>query len=223
MDHVVVPVSLPMRCIMVDVEVLDEVEVLDPLICPIMFLVAMFESLRHSATDPKSKYTCLFKKLHLFMRLWLYDGLVASDQDRISFLSKWLVQHDTTKLAHDASNAYWIRSNVLSLGRSNFPHWRMVMPSNTYFKQDGHWVVVSEVCVNSISSTLRLSWIARVDSSLNIIPTFRQVVANRNLVSIQLLICSFAGWFLAFPLHLARLRLEQLPCILRSKSTSGSR
>ena len=45
----------------------------------------MLDKLRHSATDPISKYTFPFS-LHFLMHFWLYDGLVARDYDRISFL-----------------------------------------------------------------------------------------------------------------------------------------
>ena len=118
MDHVVVSCPLPRKCIMAD-EVRDKVRVLDPLLCP-MVPVEMPDKLRQSATDPISKYT-FPPTLHLSMHLWLHDGLVARDYDRSSFLSKYVMQHDKKEL-FNASNASRIRSNVLSLGRSNFPN-----------------------------------------------------------------------------------------------------
>ena len=101
----------------------DKVEVLDPVVGPIVS-IKLLDKLSHSATDPISKCTFPFW-LHLLTHLWLYDGLVARDYDRMSFLS-------------NASNASRIRPIVHLLGRSSFPHSQEVVPSNTYFEQEGH-------------------------------------------------------------------------------------
>ena len=72
---------------MADVEMREKVEVLDPLVGPIVCQLRCSIDFVSLPTDPISKCTCPFS-LHLLMLLWLYDGLVASDYDHISFLLK---------------------------------------------------------------------------------------------------------------------------------------
>ena len=64
------------------------------------------------------------------MRLWLFDGVAARDQDRIhSFLE--ITGAVRQRGAVNVSNASRIRSIVFLLGRSIFPHLHVVVPSNT--------------------------------------------------------------------------------------------
>ena len=158
-----------MRCIMADVELRDTVEVLDPLVGPI---VCQLRCSVDFVSLPQIPYLSVFVffLLHYLTHLWHYDGLVASDYDHISFLLKWMEQCDSTGLSmlrmllgFCPTYFHWVVTTCHI--------WHMVMPSNTCFRQEGHWVV-SEVCFNSISSTWPISQIARRDSSLNIIPSF---------------------------------------------------
>ena len=64
---------------MADVDVRDKVKVLDPLVvrCSLNFVILPpipYRSVRVNFS------------LHLLTHLWLHDGLVAKDQDHISFL-----------------------------------------------------------------------------------------------------------------------------------------
>ena len=97
-DHAVVSCSLSMRCIMADVELRDTVEVLDPLVGPI---VCQLRCSVDFVSLPPIPYlsVLVFFSLRLLTHLWHYDGLVASDYDHISFLLKWMEQCDSTGLS----------------------------------------------------------------------------------------------------------------------------
>ena len=164
----------------------------------------MLDKPRHSAADPMSKCTLSFS-LHLLMRLWLY---VARDFDHISFLLKWLVQYDSTGLS--------MLRMLLGFGPTYFYWVVTTCHIDTCFRQEGHWVV-SEVCFISISSMLPISYIARLDASLNTIPSFTKSLRIEILFGPALFPCWLISRIFASSCKIAS---WEFFCTRRSMSTS---
>ena len=86
-NHILMSSTLPRRCIVGDIGVHNKQSLgISPIHLSHCVLVEMLDKLHHSATDPTSKNFFRLFSLHFSKRLWLYDGLLAKDMDRISFL-----------------------------------------------------------------------------------------------------------------------------------------
>ena len=97
------------------------------------------------------------------MRLEPCGDVAATGSERIYHL--FVTIEDARQYgAFRASKASLINFITSLLGRINFPHIPISVPSNTWRRHDGHWI---EEFFKSISSTLPISKIARLDASLN--------------------------------------------------------
>ena len=157
-----------MKRIMADVEVRDKIEVLDPLICPIVCLLRCSINIFILPPIPYRNAFVFFRCTSWCVSCFMMFFLPRIRTAFVSSRNNWC---STMIRSFNASNASRTQSHALLLGLSNYPHWHVVVPSNTYVRQEGHRVV-SDVGFNSIGSTMTISKIARLDSSLNIILSF---------------------------------------------------
>ena len=129
---------------MADVEVHDEVQIFDPFFC---FIACLLRCSINFIILPPTTYRSEFS----------VTFVVARDQDRMYFIWKKLVQYDNRVLS--------MLRMILGFGPS-YISW-FVAIFHPQIRNAG--MIVSEVFFNSISPTLPISKIARLDSSLNII------------------------------------------------------